>query len=244
MNTISDVILFYSEFSKESIQCINFINQSKIPINLIALDSYEAREFAKNGSNIQIKNVPSLLVSFSNGDIQLFVGRPKIIEWIQNIINKKVLHKSEEFQAKNNYNSHNVLIKTQDQKNITSPFGRSSRSDASYDGEERRVHNSSTHNNSSHVTRGVIKTEKYNDEKRKKNKKSRRISPKNVDNPVELIIEDGPRSNKPFDTSLLGGLSTKTDTTASKNSNLMELAKKMMNDRENTLGYNIATEPK
>jgi hypothetical protein len=83
---ISEVILFYSKFSKESVHCIQFIQQNRMPVILIGLDSPEARQKAMTGQNFQIKNVPTLVVSYVNKEVQLYVGSPKIMKWFQNIL--------------------------------------------------------------------------------------------------------------------------------------------------------------
>ena len=79
--SISDVVLFYSKFSMECKECVNFVQQTRLPVVLIALDTKESRDRALNGSLIQIKNVPSMIVSYEDGNVQLYVGKPKIMGW-------------------------------------------------------------------------------------------------------------------------------------------------------------------
>lgn len=79
--SIADVVLFYSKFSPECKDCVNFVHQFKLPVMLIALDTKESREHASNGSLIQIKNVPSMVVSYNDGNVQLYVGKQKIMGW-------------------------------------------------------------------------------------------------------------------------------------------------------------------
>jgi len=79
--SISDVVLFYSKFSPECKDCVNFVHNYKLPVILIALDTKESREHASSGSLIQIKNVPSMVVSYNDGNVQLYVGKQKIIGW-------------------------------------------------------------------------------------------------------------------------------------------------------------------
>lgn len=79
--SIADVVLFYSKFSPECKDCVNFVHQSKLPVMLIALDTKESREHASNGSLIQIKNVPSMVVSYTDSNVQLYVGKQKIMGW-------------------------------------------------------------------------------------------------------------------------------------------------------------------
>lgn len=80
--SILDVVLFYSKFSLECKDCVNFVTNAKLPVILIALDTKESRDYASNGTLIQIKKVPSMIVSYSDGNIQLYVGKQKITGWL------------------------------------------------------------------------------------------------------------------------------------------------------------------
>jgi len=81
MTNVVEVVLFYSKYSKECGPCIQYIMNNKLPVILIPLDNKESRDRAFNGSLIQIKNVPSMVVSYVNNDVQLYVGSQKIIAW-------------------------------------------------------------------------------------------------------------------------------------------------------------------
>lgn len=80
---IEDIIIFYSNHSKSSQECLVFADFQKIPFKKIDIDKSSIRNKI-NGGKISITNVPTLLLSHSDGTVQLFVGKPKII----NIINK------------------------------------------------------------------------------------------------------------------------------------------------------------
>lgn len=82
MTQIVNAVLFVSKFSEESKKCSSHVLQSRLPIAIVPLDSKKARNTAKNGNIIQIKNVPSLVVERSDGNVQLFVGTPKISSWL------------------------------------------------------------------------------------------------------------------------------------------------------------------
>src|SRR5207253_4596960 len=86
---ITSVALFYSNFSKSSVPCLNAIKTHQIPVDLIPLDTIEARKTAATGSRIQIKSVPSLVVIYDNGEEQLFIGYPKILKWMEELIQKR-----------------------------------------------------------------------------------------------------------------------------------------------------------
>jgi hypothetical protein len=86
MSQISEVVLFYSKFSKECKECVDVIQNYKVPVGLIPLDTVVDREAAMNGSVIQIKNVPSLVVTYTDGKTQLYVGSDKILKWLSIIL--------------------------------------------------------------------------------------------------------------------------------------------------------------
>lgn len=81
MISVAEVILFYSKFSKECAPCIQYIINNKLPIILIPLDDQDSRNKVFNGSTLQITKVPTLLVSYTNNDVQLYVGSQKILSW-------------------------------------------------------------------------------------------------------------------------------------------------------------------
>jgi type IV secretory pathway VirB10-like protein len=59
---------------------------NNIKPKLIRLDTKEDRERTIRGTFIQISSVPSLLVVFNDGNIQVFNGQNKIILWLRKII--------------------------------------------------------------------------------------------------------------------------------------------------------------
>lgn len=97
--SISEVVIFYSKFSKECQQPLEIIQYYKLPVIMIPLDTIEDRKAALNGSIIQIKNVPSLIVTYEDGNTQLYVGNKKITEWLTQII-----------RAQNNKNTTSTTI--------------------------------------------------------------------------------------------------------------------------------------
>ena len=83
---IVDVVLFISKVSKECMPCVNFIGQNRIPVSIVKLDTESSRLAAQTNKNFQITGVPTLLVVFDNGKVQLFTGRDSIIPWLNNTI--------------------------------------------------------------------------------------------------------------------------------------------------------------
>ena len=83
---IVDVVLFISKASKECMPCVNFIGQNSIPVSIVRLDTESSRLAAQTNKNFQITGVPTLLVVFDDGKVQLFTGRDSIIPWLNNTI--------------------------------------------------------------------------------------------------------------------------------------------------------------
>ena len=83
MESIEEVILFCSSVSQACIPVIQVIQQFQLPVKIVRLDSTASREAAQNGPYFQIKVVPTLVVTYRDGNLQLFVGQPKTIEWLK-----------------------------------------------------------------------------------------------------------------------------------------------------------------
>ena len=81
-----NAVIFHSKYSNESKKCINKINEFELPIKFVTLDDSKSRKLAKSGKSIQVHNVPSLLIEFEAGDIQLFTGSVKIMKWINDFV--------------------------------------------------------------------------------------------------------------------------------------------------------------
>ena len=79
---ISEIILFISSTSNACVQCMRVITPLRLNIPVVRLDTEEARTTVENGKYFQIKSVPSMVVTYEDGNIQLFVGSPKIIQWL------------------------------------------------------------------------------------------------------------------------------------------------------------------
>lgn len=89
-NQIKFIILFWSQFSKNCQEPIKFILSLKLPIKLINLDDPEIREQALNGGDkISVKSVPSLLVEFIDGTINMYNGKDKIMAWLKAMMERK-----------------------------------------------------------------------------------------------------------------------------------------------------------
>jgi len=80
--TPQDILLFVSSSSQACKPVVNYISSRHLPIKIIRLDSTDSREAAANGSHFQIHVVPSLVVIGNDGNVQMFTGAPKIMQWL------------------------------------------------------------------------------------------------------------------------------------------------------------------
>lgn len=86
MSLPAESYLFVSTLSVPSQECIKLFQQNRINIDIIRLDSEESRETAKSGQKFFIDSVPSLILIYPNGNLQLLKGAIKIAQWIRYIL--------------------------------------------------------------------------------------------------------------------------------------------------------------
>ena len=84
--SVSNVYLFCSSTSPACVPCSQFVQTHRLPVETIRLETKHDRNRVMNGKNFQIKSVPSLMVLYDDGDMQLFVGQKKIISWMNRAI--------------------------------------------------------------------------------------------------------------------------------------------------------------
>lgn len=84
--SISEVLLFIATNSRECAGTMDFKERHKFPAQIVRLDSSETRSIAANGKYFQVTSVPSMVVIYDDGNTQMFVGTPKIIQWMTMII--------------------------------------------------------------------------------------------------------------------------------------------------------------
>ena len=89
---IHDVVLFVSSVSEVCKTTVQFIRQNQLPVRLVRLDTSADRETAARGKYFQIHTVPTLLVTHTDGNIQLFVGNEKAISWLQQAKQSQAQH--------------------------------------------------------------------------------------------------------------------------------------------------------
>lgn len=86
--SISEVLLFVSSNSRACIPCLNFVSSTRFPANIVRLDTDVSRKMAANGNFFQINSVPTMVVIYDDGNTQLFMGAPKILQWMKIILSK------------------------------------------------------------------------------------------------------------------------------------------------------------
>jgi hypothetical protein len=231
---IYDVILFYSKHSEYCKQCISVIIKYELPVKMIPLDTEEDRKNVQNHTTIQIKNVPSLLVVYSNNQLQLYVGAPKIIDWLRNLVQNNTSDSSFHGNSSNN-NSHlswrSVEKAPNNLANIPQTVPKVT-----------PMHSDDNFEVGSHT-----KSKNKNHSKKKKGKNNKNVGEgENDESPVELLLIDEPapknmynqNTGEQVNNSKLStkGLSTKNNEKVT-NAEIMNKAKQMQLERDATLGY-------
>ena len=87
--SINNVLLFVSSTSQSSLPPIKFIREHDLPVLIVRLDTYEDRMKASTGPYFKVTEVPTMVISYTDGTMQLFVGSEKILGWMSNIVNAK-----------------------------------------------------------------------------------------------------------------------------------------------------------
>lgn len=86
MAYISEIILFYSNFSSKCKNVLYYIDQHQIPIKKINVSNPKIREIIKSyRTNIKITGVPTIIVSYTNAEAELFEGQ-KVMLWLDQFI--------------------------------------------------------------------------------------------------------------------------------------------------------------
>lgn len=97
---VNNVLLFISSVSQSCVPPVTYIREKKLPIIIVRLDTIEDRKKAANGPFFKITEVPTMVVSYSDRTVQLFIGSEKILEWMMNITKKeeKVIEEEEDME--------------------------------------------------------------------------------------------------------------------------------------------------
>jgi hypothetical protein len=208
------------------------IQQYQLPVKIIRLDTEAFRDAAKNGPYFQIKNVPTLIVTFRDGNLQQFVGQPKVLEWLKMAVSppgKSPGGSLEAPHSKHREKETRISLSSSDEEEIPE-FGPSEK-------KKKKKKKSK-----SHPSKKPSVTEEgglYGPNKKKKKKKQsvEFYSSGDEDDGVDIeFVNDGRRPPAPPTGGLMVG-SQAVKRQRMKGSSVAEMAKQMERDRTNTLGY-------
>lgn len=212
--SIQDVFLFVSTTSQNSAPVIRFIQENRVPVRVVRLDTPEDRLSAANGKHFQIISVPTLLVLYTDSNIQLFVGYDKILAWLQKIVESQTPQSQPELIAPpttSNLNHKTVLIESEDEE---PPKRRTKKL--------RKTKRLSKKTSGGLYDRG-----------------GGRLSNNDDGEEVEIEYIDERRSKNPPPTEglMVGAQGAASKKGKSRMNDLFSLAKQMERDRKSTLGY-------
>jgi len=86
---ISNVVLFTSTTSPSSRKCEEYIWENNLPVTKVRLDTKEQRlralkgKVRADGTAFRISGVPTLVVTYDDGNFQIFPGLEQSIRWLQ-----------------------------------------------------------------------------------------------------------------------------------------------------------------
>ncbi len=230
------VVLFYSEFSKESEPCVEIIKKLGMPIILIPLDSKNVREYIKNGTEFKIEGVPILCIETTEGR-KFFNGRSKVIQWIEFAANKnrnrniQHEHTSDPRQTENFY-GHQSNYNNDQQPNYNN------NQQPNYNNQQPNYNNNQqpNYNNNQQPNYNNNQQPNYNNNskpsKKRKKKKLKKHIINDEDPQIEFLDDFSPPRPQ------TQGFSTgKIDLAKKQGEDLKEKARQFMEERNNTLGY-------
>lgn len=83
--SVSEVVLFICSNSHACAPCVQAVQYLRLPIKIVRLDHKKMRDAVSKGKYFKVNDVPTLLVVYNDGNIQLFVGREKVMSWIDQL---------------------------------------------------------------------------------------------------------------------------------------------------------------
>ncbi len=230
---IQDVILFCSTASRACVPCIQFIQNYRVPVKIVRLDTVEARMAAINGKHFQIQNVPTLLVTHADGNLQLFAGQEKVIIWLQKAMDPPPSQVGGQDIPPDIPST--PLYESSDEEESKGLYGGRQKS---------KKLKSRKPSKPSKILRFPPKSSK----KRRKSKKSKSVrfeEPEEDYEEVDIEFIEGDRPNRPPAPPTQGLIvGPQADHGNKRMSNILEMAKQMQQDRTSTLGYDEKELPK
>jgi hypothetical protein len=83
--SVSQVILFYSKHNKHSFKVKNVLEEYVDDIKMLSVDNPTTKELLLEDDQYSIREVPALLVRYTNGDHEVFVGT-SLNNWVARLI--------------------------------------------------------------------------------------------------------------------------------------------------------------
>jgi len=108
---ISEIVLFYSNFSVKCKSLLNFISHHNLPIQKLCVDSKKIRELVSK----KIKGVPTLFVTHTGGNIDVFENEDSIAAWLKNLLSAQNAPITEEQEGNEEENDGDYEILEQDE---------------------------------------------------------------------------------------------------------------------------------
>ncbi len=243
MESIDEVILFCSSVSQACVPVIQMIQQYQLPVKLFRLDTAAFREAAQNGPYFQIKVVPTLVVTYRDGNLQLFVGQPKTLEWLKMVVRppgapqggsqnpgspEGVSHSSNHRDTETK-----ISLTSSDEEVEIDPHPKKKK--------KKKPKTPPPKSKKSSTKEGGL----YGPSKKKKKKKSSvefYSSGEDGEDGVDIeFVNDGRPPAPPTGGLMLGSQAVRPQ--RMKGSSLAEMAKQMERDRDHTLGYDEKSLP-
>ena len=92
---IAEIVLFISTTSRVSVECANVVSQNNLPVKIVRLDSAEIRKLVNSGT-VRITVVPTLMVTFEDGTVEMFQGQDKVMGSLSSIFSQRSQPQQEE----------------------------------------------------------------------------------------------------------------------------------------------------
>ncbi len=84
MVNISEIILFYSQFSPKCKNILSLVDYYNFPVTRISVDSKDVRSKIQTGTNFKIKGVPTIIVTYTDDNAELYEGE-KVMSWLSQL---------------------------------------------------------------------------------------------------------------------------------------------------------------
>jgi len=210
--SIAEVVLFVSSTSKNCRPCFEYLQEHRIPISVVRLDTAEQRAIALSGQYFSVKTVPALMIGTEEGQIQLYEGLDKIFPVLEML---KKAHSKPVAVATHIEEPEDEVEEIEEEESETPPPPPSKSK-------------SKPKPKSKSESKPAPKPESKTKPKGKKDKKNRKTVVISEDEPEQIeIFEDTPEPTP----------TKSSKKTASKMTSLLERAKEMAAQREQSLGY-------